>query len=117
MGPIEKALRGIEAEATKYREGKPSHLLSRDGICKNLEGVGVPWFHRNCQTWPKFSGSTNYPVPSFGGRPQPKLRTAVNAANAYHRAQSENRLWVGRYGGLRMELLRWMIEEAETQGV
>lgn len=112
MGPIETALRDIEAEATKYREGKPSQLKYPRGICWNLEERGVynRWFHDHCHLWPKFSGCHSYPVPG-------QDKTRVSAANAYHRAQIENRLWVEEYGDLRMELLRWMIEEAKTQGV
>lgn len=56
--------------------------------------------------WPKFSGSDVYPVPSTNG---------MTAGEKYTDAWDNGRLWTGKYGRLRMELLEWLIGYLEAK--
>lgn len=71
------------------------------GLYYRLLEVDIDW-----ATWPKFSGSLMYPVPSNGNDPS----TAFNN-NIFCRKS----MWEGEYGQNRMELLDWLIEQLEAK--
>jgi hypothetical protein len=82
-------------------EGRPDW----SGICSNLRRMRAPVheFIQLATAWPKYSGTSQFPIPDPYGR-----------APAYPYASTAN-MWSKRsaYGRLRWELLHWCIAELE----
>jgi hypothetical protein len=78
-----------------------------DGICGNL-GPSVSWLlsQKMFKAWPKYSGSTLFPVPA------PKVRKNALAASKIYRNGYVDK-WEGPYGKLRWELVSFCIKELE----
>jgi hypothetical protein len=90
------------------------------GICHNLSTMtdGIKeksyvydeWYyseellHELFETWPKFSGDIEYPIPYLDGEMTPR--------QAYKNIEN---LWKGPYGDLRKELLDHCINELEGE--
>jgi len=86
------AVRAVALAGEPY----PAWFSPKWGICDNLWEAG--WEHgipaELMESWPHFSGNRGFPVP--GG------------ADAYWTTLD---LWTGKYGALRMDLLKHMIRE------
>lgn len=81
----------------RYYSGTIMHPGS--GICGNSGMYGnVPLRNEAFRAWPKFSGDDSFPVPSI---------THAYAESEYSRSTDK---WVGEYGELRVELLKFMVE-------
>lgn len=86
--------------------GVLSELLKGTGICMHLKMYNVSRadcsdFYTHTRTWEFFSGNDNYPVP------HPIHKSKQSAKNAYYNMP----LWSGKYGELRMDLVKHVISE------
>ena len=82
------------------------------GICNSLSGRNgqgyyrvVSLFDSIIETWPKFSGSSTYPIPGDG----------TDYPNPCHCFNSVEYLWEGMQGDLRRELLQFIIKQCERK--
>lgn len=88
--------------------------IQRHAICSQVEGVCYEFYsgresanvfallRKMFQAWPQYSGNPCYPVPSPDG-----------PVTAYSSANLRGTLWQGEYGRLRVDLLKWLIQELE----
>lgn len=63
------------------------------------------------EKWPEFSGNVSYPVPD----PNSSTENREYEANLIFDKSSDDELWEGEYGKLRLELLDFIIAEMEKE--
>jgi hypothetical protein len=83
------------------RENGPNIPVT--GICKNVEAYSDE-FAPHYLTWPRYSGDSDYPVPS--------TEELTSAIEMYWRSLNK---WEGKYGDLRRNLLDHLITEISKE--
>lgn len=103
------ALLYIKDQVPALQAGTSEYCRECCGICFHLSEVTLPHelfrvsnrdlFDKIASMWPKYSGDSDYPVPSPNGNIHPVVIYTIT-----------KNCWIGEYGALRIELLDWCIE-------
>lgn len=90
----------------KYLEGLASGTIEpwdvEQGLCYSLEqeGLHIPKLGKIIETWDKYSGDDDYPVPD----------PAEAEADPYLKYHNTADIWTGEYGELRRELCQYIAD-------
>lgn len=105
-------LKAIESRIPDLQAAKLSQQ-HKYGICYQLTGKYNYLLLTFFQEWEHFTGCISYPVPAPNcTKAQNKAPNLVYDAAYNYYMRSQNK-WVGEYGELRIELLRYCIQRLE----